>query len=63
VLEFSWTESGGPAPSTDPQPGFGVRLIERALGRELGGEAGLTFAPEGLRFRLSAPLSPRLSLG
>ena len=38
-------------------------LIEQGIARELGGQAKLTFAPAGLRFRLLAPLSTRLSLG
>lgn len=63
VLDLTWTETGGPAPALLPKRGFGSRLIEQGIARELGGQAKLTFAPEGLRFRLLAPLSARLSLG
>jgi two-component sensor histidine kinase len=62
-LEFTWTESGGPAPSDDRPSGFGSRLIGQGIARELNGRAEMTFTPEGFRFHLVAPLSPRLALG
>jgi two-component sensor histidine kinase len=44
--------------------GFGSRLIERALGHELGGSAKLDFRPEGLRCAISAALpAPPVVLG
>lgn len=61
-LELVWREEGGPAPEPGAQGGFGTRLLERALGRELSGEGRLEFTPEGARFVLSAPLSARLAL-
>ena len=63
VLDLTWTETGGPPVPEAPERGFGSRLIERGIARELAGEAQLTFAAEGLRFRLLAPLSTRLQLG
>jgi PAS domain S-box-containing protein len=36
--------------------GFGSRLIERGLARELGGMVNLSFAPEGVIFTIEAPL-------
>ncbi len=62
-LDLTWTETGGPRVSATPPRGFGSRLIEQGIARELGGHAKLTFAAEGLRFRLQAPLSARLKLG
>lgn len=62
-LELTWAETGGPTVTADPVRGFGARLIEQGIARELDGESELSFAPEGLRFRLLAPLSPRLRLG
>jgi two-component sensor histidine kinase len=35
--------------------GFGSRMIERALARELGGSVELRFLPEGLHCVLDAP--------
>jgi len=61
-LEFVWRERGGPAPSRQAPAGFGTRLLERALGRELGGEGRLFRDAEGVRYVLNAPLSTRLAL-
>lgn len=61
-LEFVWRERGGPAPSRQAPAGFGTRLLERALGRELGGEGRLFRDAEGVRYVLTAPLSTRLAL-
>jgi two-component sensor histidine kinase len=48
-LTFSWAESGG-APVVPPvRSGFGMRLLQRNLARELGGEVILDFAPAGVR--------------
>lgn len=62
-LEFRWQEGGGPPVTTPETRGFGSRLIEQGLAKKLGGEAEVVFDPEGVRFRLSAPLSTRMSLG
>lgn len=57
-LHLSWVESGGPAVQVPKQRGFGSRLIERSLGRELGGEVRLDFHPEGLRCTMTLVLPP-----
>jgi two-component sensor histidine kinase len=36
--------------------GFGSRLIEQGLAAELGGEARLEFAPDGVTCTIDAPL-------
>ncbi|MGY6156303.1 PAS domain-containing sensor histidine kinase [Paraburkholderia graminis] len=57
TLDISWLERGGP-PVTPPQHrGFGTRLIERCIARDLGGQVELSFQDEGLRCRLAIPLS------
>jgi two-component sensor histidine kinase len=61
-LSLTWVERGGPPVPAAPRRGFGSRLIEQGIARELGGEAQMEFDPEGLSFTLSAPLSPRLAL-
>jgi PAS domain S-box-containing protein len=48
-LTLTWTEQGGPEVSAPDRTGFGTRLLERNLPRELDAEVALTFAPEGLR--------------
>ncbi|HWT52756.1 MAG TPA: histidine kinase, partial [Caulobacter sp.] len=42
--------------------GFGSRMIERGLARDLGGQASLDFTPQGVVYTLRAPLSQRMSL-
>jgi two-component sensor histidine kinase len=47
-LRLTWRESGGP-PITAPGPkGFGLRLVEQGLAREISGAVTTSFAPEGL---------------
>jgi two-component sensor histidine kinase len=59
---FRWQETGGP-PVTEPaRRGFGSRLIERGLAQDLSAAGGLTFAPEGVRLDLSAPIDHRIGL-
>ena len=49
---------------TEPEhAGFGRRLLERGLARDLDGEARMLFEPDGLRYRLLVPLSDKVSLG
>jgi two-component sensor histidine kinase len=55
-LIVDWREQGGPPVTPPARAGFGSRLIERSLRGQLGGDAGLTFAPEGLRCRIRLPL-------
>ena len=47
-LKLTWQERGGPAITAPERRGFGLRLIEHGLGRELGGMVRLDFQPEGL---------------
>ncbi len=61
-LTFNWRERGGPTVLEPKRRGFGSKLVEQGLPRELGGEARITFHPEGLRFALTAPFSSRLAL-
>jgi two-component sensor histidine kinase len=55
-LELEWSETGGPPVSPPRRRGFGSRLIERSLARELGGEVRLAFEPAGLRCLIVARL-------
>jgi PAS domain S-box-containing protein len=54
-FRLCWTESGGPMVREPMRRGFGSRLIERALARDIGGDVRLTFAPEGLSCLIAAP--------
>jgi two-component sensor histidine kinase len=54
-LEIDWREHDGPPVIPPTRRGFGSRLIERSL-RQLGGEAGLAYAPDGVRCHIRLPL-------
>ena len=56
ALEIDWREHDGPPVVAPTRRGFGSRLIERSLQGHLGGEATLTYAPEGVRCRIRLPL-------
>jgi len=53
TLTISWRETGGPAVVRPTRRGFGSRLIEHNLPRELGGATALDFDPGGLVCRIS----------
>jgi two-component sensor histidine kinase len=55
-VRLGWTESGGPPVEPPERKNFGSRLIERAFTSDLGGEAALEFAPEGVRLDATFPL-------
>ena len=64
ALDIAWTENGGPPLVGVPEHrGFGLRLLERALARQLGGEVALAYPRAGFAFRLRLPLGERVSLG
>ncbi len=47
-LTLTWREVGGPHVEVSEESGFGRMLLERVVGRALGGTAELSFLPEGL---------------
>jgi two-component sensor histidine kinase len=49
-----WREEGGPPVTPPTRRGFGVRLIEQALGGDPSGTVHLDFAPSGLVCRIEA---------
>jgi two-component sensor histidine kinase/PAS domain-containing protein len=55
-LVLKWQETGGPLTQKPTHKGFGSRLIERGLTRELGGEVTLDYLPTGLICTLRIPL-------
>jgi len=48
LLRLRWEEEGGPQVLKPPHRGFGLRLIEHGLGREISGKVKLEFRKEGL---------------
>jgi PAS domain S-box-containing protein len=57
-LHLRWEETGGPPVPPPARRGFGTRLIERSLARELEGELKFDFAPTGLVCTVNIPLPP-----
>jgi two-component sensor histidine kinase len=47
-LKLRWEEQGGPVVAQPPVRGFGLRLIEHGLAREISGTVTLDFRPQGL---------------
>jgi len=47
-LKLCWEERGGPAVGEPQRRGFGLRLVEYGLAREISGKVSLDFRPEGL---------------
>lgn len=60
MLRIRWVEQGGPRVEGPPKRrGFGTRLLEQGLARELGGSVRLEFRPTGLVCEIEAPLRPQ----
>ena len=56
ILRLSWVEAGGPPVSAPTRQGFGSRLLRQTLSVQIKGQVDLSFAPEGLRATIEAPL-------
>ncbi|MCF6371247.1 sensor histidine kinase [Rhizobium halophilum] len=56
MLRFAWQESGGPSVTPPIRRGFGTRLLEGGLARDMNGSAILAFASDGLRCTFEVPL-------
>ena len=57
-LTLRWSEDGGPPVAPPTRTGFGSRLIERSLARDLDGEVNLLFANAGVVCTIEAPVPP-----
>jgi two-component sensor histidine kinase len=55
-LRLTWRERGGPPVEPPRRRGFGSRLIERGLARELDGEVRLDYDPAGVVCTINAPI-------
>jgi PAS domain S-box-containing protein len=56
LLSILWEERDGPPVSPPTRTGFGMRLIERSLAVELGGNVNITYEPTGVVGTLTTPL-------
>ena len=54
-LLFNWNEIGGAPVAVPTRRGFGSTIIHRMVPHELGGEAAIDYAPDGLRARFVIP--------
>jgi two-component sensor histidine kinase len=59
-LELEWAERNGPLCAPPSRQGFGSRMIAKLIGGRFRGTAETDYRPEGLRWRLSAPLAELL---
>lgn len=56
-LDLRWSERNGPKVERPKRRGFGSRLIERSLARDLDGRVEIAFVPAGVTCTVHAPLS------
>jgi PAS domain S-box-containing protein len=63
LLRLVWLESGGPPVAAPTRRGFGSRVIEATVGRQLGGEIERRWQPGGLDCRFAVPLTRVLARG
>lgn len=56
ILELSWREEGGPPVRPPTRKGFGSRLLEKNLARELDGAAIIDYRPAGVACRVTCRL-------
>ncbi|MGB7079544.1 MAG: HWE histidine kinase domain-containing protein [Xanthobacteraceae bacterium] len=57
TLTLDWTEKNGPPARRPRKIGFGSRLIDLVIGRQLNGEVTRTFSRKGLAVNLVVPLT------
>lgn len=57
VLNFVWTESGGPVVDAPTRTGFGSRMIEQVLSTSIHGTANLQYRPAGVIFSFRTELA------
>lgn len=55
-VRLLWRESGGPPVHPPTKRGLGLSLIESGVPHEIGGEAHVEFAPDGVRATIVIPL-------
>lgn len=61
VVELFWNEQGGPLVTPPARRGFGTRLVEQGLTRELDGEVDLRYDPDGFKGVVRLPASHKVS--
>jgi PAS domain S-box-containing protein len=59
ALHLEWQEDGGPRVTQPAIEGFGLKLLERGIGKELNGESLIAFDNGGVRCIIDIPLPGR----
>ena len=54
-----WEEEGGPPVATPLAQGYGTKVINASVLRQLNGGASFDWRPGGLRFEMSVPIGER----
>lgn len=62
-LKLTWTEENGPPVRPPTRRGFGTTVIERHAASAFAGDVSVDFEPDGLRWRLIAPLASFMAVG
>ena len=57
TLVFDWKEREGPPPKKTRRPGFGSKLINMVIERQLNGEVQQNFGAQGFEAKLTVPLT------
>jgi len=56
ILTIDWCELGGPVLETEPNSGFGSRLLRQTITRELAGQLDIRYEREGVCCTIAIPL-------
>ena len=56
MFRICWRETDGPEVTRPDRTGFGSVVIERMIAQSLGGAVELDFKPQGIVWRLAAPV-------
>jgi len=57
AVEIRWSESGGPEVVPPEKEGFGLGFVRTVIEHQLSGELKLNFAPSGVVFNMSIPMT------
>lgn len=60
-LTLRWVESGGPTVCTPTSRGYGTKVIDASIAKQLGGTADFEWRATGLEFTMSVPLAEERS--
>jgi two-component sensor histidine kinase len=60
MLRILWTERGGPIVDEPDGVGFGSKLLDRAISREMRGRSEMMYLPDGIECFMQIPLSANI---